>query len=196
MPAPNDQLMLLPIGAGNPKSLERGAVEHYELAGAKWFPDSRQIVFVGNESGHGSRCYTQDIEGGSPRAISPEGVVFCSASPNGSILSLMEDYRALLYESESSAKPEKEFKFSPGEIPSGWDSQGKYLYISEIHQKPVSIVRLEIASGHRQPWKQIPLPPDNKQMKSEALVITPDGQSYAYTYCDHVSDLYLVQGLR
>jgi len=27
-------------------------------------------------------------------------------------------------------------------------------------------------------------------------VITPDGQSFAYTYIYHASDLYMVQGLR
>jgi len=33
-------------------------------------------------------------------------------------------------------------------------------------------------------------------MKSEAVVISPDGQSYAYTYSHHLSDLYLVHGLK
>ena len=196
MPPPNDQIVLLPTGAGTPKTLERGAVEHYQFAGARWFPDAKRIVFVGSESDHGQRCYVQSIEAGKPRAFTTDGVGFCSVSPNGQILAISEDQRALLYTSDSSDKPYKEFTLQPGELPSGWSSDGKFLYLSRTREKPMSISRLELASGHRQLWKQLPPPPDNSVMKSECVVISPDGQSYAYTYSHHLSDLYVVQGLK
>ena len=41
---------------------------------AKWLPDGKHIVFSGNEPDHGVRFYVQDINGGKPRAFSPEGV--------------------------------------------------------------------------------------------------------------------------
>lgn len=41
----------------------------------------------------------------------------------------------------------------------------------------ITIVRFEIVSGRR-------------------VAMTPDGHSYAYDYSDHVSDSYLVQGLK
>lgn len=154
IPPPNDQIVLLPTGAGTPKPLERGPVEHYEFAGARWFPDSKQIAFVGYESAYGSRCYAQSIEGGNPRAFTPDGMVFCSVSPSGLIWALTENHRALLYTSVSSRKPDQEFEFEPGEWPSGWTPDGKFLYLSETQQKPVAVVRFDIASGHRQPWKQ------------------------------------------
>ncbi len=196
MPPPNDQIVLLPTGAGTPKTLERGAVEHYQFAGARWFPDAKRIVFVGSEPDHGQRCYVQSIEAGKPRAFTTDGVGFCSVSPNGQILAISEDQRALLYISDSSDKPYKEFTLQPGELPSGWSSDGKFLYVSQTREKPMSISRLELASGRRQLWKQLPPPPDNSVMKSECVVISPDGQSYAYTYSHHLSDLYLVQGLK
>jgi eukaryotic-like serine/threonine-protein kinase len=196
MPPPNDQMVLLPTGAGTAKTLERGAIEHYQFFGARWFPDARQIVFVGSESDHGQRCYVQSVEAGKPRAFAPDGVAFCSVSPGGQILAVSENHRALLYASDSSDKPYKEFNFEAGELPSGWTSDGKFLYLSQTRQRPMTISRLELASGHRQLWKQLPSPPDNSAMKSEAVVISPDGQSYAYTYSHHLSDLYLVQGLK
>ena len=196
MPPPNDEIVLLPTGAGTPKILDRGSVEHYQHEGARWFPGAGQIVFVGSEAGHGPRCYTQSVEAGKPRAFTPDGMMHCSVSPSGSILALTEDFRALLYNSQSSARPEKEFKFEEGEIPSGWTPDGKFLYLVQTTQEPATITRFEIASGHRSPWKQFPLSPSRTAVKTEDVVITPDGQSYAYTYSSHASDLYLVHGLK
>jgi eukaryotic-like serine/threonine-protein kinase len=196
MPPPDDQIVLLPTGAGNPKTLARGPVEHYMYAGARWSPDNKQIVFVGYEAGHGPRCYIQSVEGGKPRAFTPDGIVRCSVSPGGRILALTEDSRALLYSSPSSENPDKEFKLEQREMPSGWTSDGKSLYLVRTLEPPATIMRFDIASGNRSLWKQLLLPPARTGMKTEAVVITPDGQSYAYTYSNHSSDLYLVQGVK
>jgi hypothetical protein len=196
MPPPNEQLVLLPTGAGSSRVLERGNIEQYQSAGARWFPDSKQIVFAGYDSGHGPRCYAQSIEGGGPRVLTPDGMSFCSVSPSGLVLALTEDHRVLLYASASSSKPIKEFRLEPGEMVSGWTVDGKFLYLAQAKETPASIARFEVASGRRQPWKQVAPAPDNMEMKGEEMVITPDGQSYAYTYSRHLSDLYLVQGLK
>ena len=102
----------------------------------------------------------------------------------------------MLYASDSSSKAYQELTLQPGELPSGWSSDGNFLYLSQTREKPMSISRLELASGHRQLWKQLAPPPDNSVMKSECVLISRDGQSYAYTYSHHLSDLYLVHGLK
>ena len=205
MPPPNDQIVLLPTGAGSPKPLDRGSVERYAHSGAGWFPDNRQIVFVGSEAGHGRRCYVQSVDGGKPRAFTPEGMSLCSVSPIGRILALAEDSRVFLYRTSSSAEPDKEFKFDQGEVPAGWTSDGKFLYLVQNLQNPLDVARFEIETGRRSFWKQLPLPPSGPTvgegqciqcLRSEGLVITPDGQSYAYTYSNHASDLYVVVGLK
>jgi eukaryotic-like serine/threonine-protein kinase len=196
MPPPNDQIVLLPTGAGTTKILERGPVEHYMHTGAKWFPDARQIVFVGYEAGHGPRCYVQSVEAGKPHAFTPDGIKFCSVSPSGRILALTEDSRALLYSSQFSERPDNEFKFEGEEVPSAWTSDGKFLYLVRTLEAQATVTRFEIASGRRSLWKQIPLPPARNGIESKSVVITPDGQSYAYTYSNHSSDLYLVLGLK
>jgi eukaryotic-like serine/threonine-protein kinase len=196
VPPPNEQLVLLPTGAGSSKTLERGAVEHYQFAGARWFPDSSQIVLVGYEAGHGPRCYVQSIEGGIPRAFTPDGIEFCSVSPSGGILALTENSRALLYPSPSSEQPNKEFRFEPGDLPIAWTPDSKFVYLVQTRHVPNTITRFEITSGRRLLWKQLPPPPGKASIKSEHVVITPDGQSFAYTYSSHSSDLYLVQGLK
>ncbi len=196
MPPPNDQIMLLPIGAGTTRSLERGVVEHYEFAGARWFSDSKKIVFAGYEPGHGQRCYVQSTEGGKPRAFTPEGMTYCTVSPSGRLLAVDEEHHGFLYALDSSDRPEKEFTLDAGELPSGWTADGKFLYLAQMQQRPMTVTRLEIASGRRQFWRRLPDLPENAELKCETVVITPDGQSYAYTYSRHLSDLYLVQGAK
>jgi eukaryotic-like serine/threonine-protein kinase len=196
MPPPTDQMVLLPTGAGSSKILERGSVQRYRYTGARWLPDGKQIVFVGRGEGHGPRCYVQSIDGGNPRALTPDGMEYCSISPTGTILALAEDSRVLLYRSVSSEQPDREFKFEAGEWPSAWTADGKFVYLVQTLQSPANISRFEIATGRRSPWKQLILPQTGNVMKTEGVVISPDGQSYAYTYSSGFSDLYLVQGLK
>jgi hypothetical protein len=55
---------------------------------------------------------------------------------------------------------------------------------------------LEVDTGRRQLWKQFSVPGSNSAMKTEAIVMTPDGSAIAYTYSRNYSDLYLVQGVK
>src|SRR5262249_28454553 len=66
------QLMLLPTGAGETRTLERGPIEQY-TGGACWFPDGKRVVFQAREPDRDWRCYVQNIEGGAPQPITPEG---------------------------------------------------------------------------------------------------------------------------
>ena len=70
-PSSPEQLRLLPTGAGETQSLTNDSINHQW---ARWFPDGKRFVFSGNETGRGVRLYTQDVSGGKPNAISPEGV--------------------------------------------------------------------------------------------------------------------------
>lgn len=195
LPPPNDHIVLLPIGAGTSRTLDKGPIERYQFERAGWLPDSKQIVFAAREPGHTQRCYLQSIDGGTPRAFTPDGAWSCSASPDGHILAISEDGRALLYAPRETGAPQREIKLAQNEAPSGWTADGKSIYAFDAFAKPPAIVRIDLASGRRQFWKQLPTPSET-QAKGEGLVITPDGESYAYTYSRHLSDLYLVQGLR
>ncbi len=55
----------------------------------EWFPDEKQIVFLGQEPGRGPRIYVQDVNGGAPRAITPEGAgLNFRVSPDGTRLAV------------------------------------------------------------------------------------------------------------
>lgn len=196
VPPPNDRIVLLPIGAGTPRLLDRGPIERYQFVRAGWLPDSKQIEFVAREPGHSQRCYVQSIDSGPPRAFTPDGIVFCSASPDGHLLAINEKGQGLYYAAGAEGAPEREINFRPEEVPVGWTANGKFAYLFTPLLKPPAITRFEISTGRRQLWKSLQLPGANTEVKSEEVVITPDGQTYAYTYSRHLSDLYVVKGLK
>src|SRR5438132_903191 len=57
-------LVLLPTGVGEAKPLTHDSINH--LWG-HWLPDGKQLVFLGNETGHGFRLYVESPEQGKPR---------------------------------------------------------------------------------------------------------------------------------
>ena len=65
------RLILLPTGAGQVRDLTRPGLTY--LWGAR-FIDSRRVLFAAESNG-APRAYAQDIDGGEPRAIGPEGIV-------------------------------------------------------------------------------------------------------------------------
>ena len=66
------QFVLYPTGPGDTVQLDRGALEHVRN-NLQWFPDGRRVLICGNEAGKAARCYEQDVTGGAPKAVTPEG---------------------------------------------------------------------------------------------------------------------------
>ncbi|HMF09218.1 MAG TPA: hypothetical protein VKJ00_08800 [Thermoanaerobaculia bacterium] len=59
---------------------------------------------------------------------------------------------------------------------------------------PARIYRLDLSTGRKELWKEL-TPPEPVSSLSP-VVLTADGQSYAYTYPRASSDLFLVKGLK
>jgi hypothetical protein len=84
----------------------------------------------------------------------------------------------------------------PGVSALQWTPDGKEVYIADGRQLPVQINRVDLESGKQTLWKEI-TPSDPSGIAGQInVLITPDGQSYAYTYRRVLSDLYVVPGLR
>ncbi len=189
------QLVLLPAKAGEPKPLTRDAINHFL---ARWLPDGKRIVFAGNEPGHGVRLYVQDIAGGKPRAITPEGIVTLdpALSPDGKLAAAIgSDQRGYLYPI-AGGEPRPIPGFTPDDRPINWSADGGSLYIYRYGEQPAQVYRLDLATGQKKLWKQLmPSDPAGVNIISPVLV-TPDGKSYVYGLRRILSDLYLVEGLK
>ncbi len=200
---PRPQLVLLPTGAGESKTLRNETIQEYSWA--SWFPDGERILFAGSQTGHGSRLYVQDLAGGKPVAITPEGAGIQAGLFRGGSVSISADGRLVaalgpeqkvaLYQVEGGA-PRQIPGAAAGEFPIRWTADGRALYLSRPQERPAKIYRLDISSGRKELWKEI-LPSDPAGLYDiPRILLTADGKSYAYSYARLLSELYLVEGLK
>ena len=194
-PVSPEQLRLLPTGAGETQPLTNDSINHQW---ARWFPDGKRFVFSGNEPGRGVRLYTQDISGGKPKAISPEGV-FAAAfavSPDGlSVVGIGPDQKGYIYPS-AGGEPRVANGMEPGDIPITWNQDGSSIFLYRTGEVPAKIYQLELATGKKTVWKQI-IPTDPTGLSTIGpILITPDGKTYVYGFHRTLADLYLVEGLK
>jgi Tol biopolymer transport system component/predicted Ser/Thr protein kinase len=191
IPAP---LLLLPTGVGDAKPLTHDSINH--LWG-RWLPDGKQLLFSGNEAGHGFRLYVESPEEGKPRPISPEGVnPFFVISPKGDfVASVGPDHKVYLYPI-AGGEPVPVSGTEPDEAPTGWAADGRSIYVFRFGEIPSKIFELELSSGKRRLWKEL-APADAAGIDTiRAITITPDGKAYVYGYIRTLSDLYIVEGLK
>jgi eukaryotic-like serine/threonine-protein kinase len=193
------QLVLLPTGAGEPRTLERGLIEQYSGA-TSWFPDGKRVIFQGREPSHNWRYYLQIIEGGLPRPITPEGTsgtlqgIFISPDSSLVIASDAQHQRSF-YPVEGGAPQPISHLESADEI-LGWSSDGHTLYLAQAQEMPIRVYRFDPATGRRELLKEV-MPADPAGIFApNNIFMTRDGKGYVYSVRRMLSDLYLVEGLK
>ena len=189
------QLLLLPTGVGTVRRIERGDIQQYGHP-IQWMPDGKQIVFAGNEAGHGIRCFLQSIDGGGPRPITPEGVSECRVSPNGKYVAATETKSnpAQLYPIGGGA-PRVIPGLQPGEGVE-WTADPKFLYAFQREKSSIKVFRLNVTNGQRKFFKEITVPEGPGICEMNHVIFSQDGSAYVYGYIRQLSDLYLVAGLK
>jgi hypothetical protein len=187
------KLVLLPTGVGEAKQLTDDKTEH--LASA-WVPDGKSIVFSTAEPGHGLRTYVLDIQGGAPRAVSPEGSAGSLITPDGKFLLALDAKRQRWLYPLAGGEPQKSnVVTNPNERVTRFFDGGKSLLVRTA-SVPVEVTRIDIATGQREVWKEVaPADPAGAQA-IPSLVFSADGKSYAYSVGRILSDLYVVDGLK
>jgi len=190
-----EQLRLLPTGAGETQPLTKDTINHQW---ARWLPDGKRYVFAGNETGHGVRLYVQDVSGGAPRAISPEGAdaAAFAAAPDGQFVAgVGPDEKGYLFPM-AAGDPRPINGLEAGDLPMCFTQDGHSLYVYRSGEVPAKVYRLDLDSGKKTLWKQIvPLDPTGVSTIGPILM-TPDGKTYVYGFHRTLGDLYLVEGLK
>ena len=163
-----------------------------------WFPDGKRILISGNEAGHGSRLFVDDLSGGAPKAISPEGVGFVAQviSPDGkSIAAKGPDGRIAIYSTEGGA-PRPVPGINPEDLPIRWSADGRSLYVGKMSALPGIIDLVDVATGRRTEWKRFqPADPSGIEQAGPPM-IAPDGSTYVYSFRRNLGDLFLATGMR
>jgi eukaryotic-like serine/threonine-protein kinase len=197
LPRAASQLVLLPIGSGEPRELPRGKI-NYENA---WMlPDGKEVVFIGIEPGHGVRTYVQRLDGSPPRAITPDGIWATGLSPDGSVVAARgpADPIAKFYPT-AGGEPRAIPGIAAGEQVYGWSADGRRIFVmagSRPTPLPRTVFRIDLASGKREQWREL-APADLTGIGSfRTFFVAQDEGSYAYSYTRGQSEMYIVEGLK
>ena len=198
---PPERIVLLPTGAGQPRRLEGPA----EVHAARWFPDGKRILLEGHEVGHGVRLYVQDLAGGGPKPITSEGVRLFSggelSNDGRRVAATGPDQKAYIYpaypaDGDRGEKPTPIPGWGDNDEPCGWTEDDHSLFVYAHGELPARVVRLDLATGKREPFRDV-LPTDAAGVVTIVpLLFTPDGRSYVYSYPRILSQLYVGDGLQ
>jgi Tol biopolymer transport system component len=188
-------LVAVPTGVGQSRALTN---EGLRVAVADWLPDGKRILMTAREPGRGARLYLRNFEGGQARPLSPEGYRHFErcVSPDGKfVVASGPDGRTYAYPLEG-GEPVPLVGLNPDDVPVRVDRDGRWLYCYRQADVPLRPFRYEIASGRREPWKELS-PADTTGVSFfSRFVTTPDGQAYAYSYFRILSYLQIVGGLK
>ena len=196
------RLDLLPIGSGEARTLPRGPIERYDpAAGARWLPDNRRILFLAREKGHDLRVYLQDIDGGQPRAITPEKPFAytppgLAVSPEGTwvIFTTGNEEKFFAYPVDG-GEPRAIAGLKQDDLPIVWSADGRSLFVYEVGRVPAQAYLTNLRTGERRLWKTF-MPPDPAGVGVVDPTLTPDGRFYFYDYNRVLTELYVVDGVK
>jgi eukaryotic-like serine/threonine-protein kinase len=189
------RFVLVPVKIGQPKALPPDGLGR--SAYGVFVPDGSRFVFVANTPGHGSRLYVQDVAGGSPKAVSEEGISAARlfVSPDSRwIAAVGPDNRVHLYPL-GGGSPTDLPASQPSDSPAGWTADGKGLYVAQLGI-PCRLDLIDIASGRRTHVRDLSGGDAGGVTSFGPVRITPDGRTTLIGVVRILSTLYQVQGLQ
>ena len=189
-------LLELPTGAGESRNIPTGEVQVHQ---AYFFPDGRHILGIGSTSaGHGLRLWVQDSQGGTPRAISPEGISVryrgCIAPDGARVAARDPDGQLTIYsvaDGTALAVPGRQ----DGDEPVQWTADGKALLVGRPGS-PTQVFTIDLATGGRKLFRTLTALDPTGLIDNAAPDFSRDLGSYVYSYTRITSDLYIVDGLK
>jgi hypothetical protein len=186
------QLVRFPTGPGQPNVLTRDGVARDT---ARWLRDAESAVFSGRVRGGPPRIFAQDVRGGRPRPLSPRGVAFrrfFRASPDGRMVAA-QAADGSVWLCPLRGRPAR----LPGEggAPVGWSRDGRALFLAGLEALPTPVERVDVATGRRRLWRTIAPADRTGVARLSTIVVGADGKSYAYSYWQVLSVLFLASGV-
>jgi hypothetical protein len=198
---PNHEIWLLPVGPGEPRRINPPNLIPANIL-PQFLSDGKRIVYSGIEAGQRfPRVYLQELNGGAPRPISPEGMVNRQISRDDKwVLVGVRDAAtgkittAVLSIDDGKTVEIKGMKPQEGAL--GWTTDGQlYVASADAGGAGVKVEKLNPHTGTRTPWRVLATAPIGGVIP-DAPIITPDGNTYGFDYRVRLSDLYTVTGVR
>jgi serine/threonine protein kinase len=189
---PKTKLTLLPTGAGEARSIGTEGM-HYERV--EWFPGGQRILLTGNEPNRPLRTFIQNLNGGKLTPVTPEGTVATRVSPDQKYATVVAEGKLTLFPIEGGT-PKPIANSEAGQSVIGWSADSRHLFLSKLEDASLlKISRLDVTTGRTEPWRELKTP-DPVGVTISKVVMTPDGESLAYSFQRDITTLFLIGGLR
>ena len=155
-------------------------------------------MYAGNVPGKGSRLFVADVGGSRPQPIGPSDleVEFPVVSPDGRTAAGANAEGEVVVIPLSGGAAAVVPGTEPGELPIQWSVDSRSVYVYRPDEIPARVYRVEVSSGSRRLFREIPVADPTGLDGRMTVVMTPDGAVYAYSFMRWLNDLFLVQGLR
>jgi serine/threonine protein kinase len=188
------RVTLLPTGPGQPRPVPVGGLD-IQNGTARFLANGQRLIANGSVQNHAARCYVLDLVGGSPKAVTPEGIQCGPSSPDSRyVVGIRSDSAVAVYPVDGgSARPLPGLKsnFRPVQ----WSGDGRLLYGYQTGELPRKIYKVEIATGKQSVVQELTPGAPAGVVTVAPVVVSRDGTRFAYSYNQVLSVLYIVSGL-
>ena len=194
-------LTIVPTGAGRAAAVPLQGMDR--LLDAWFFPDGKRLLLHGAAPGKEERFFIIGLEGGVPKPLTPEGTTYFDGqkpiSPDGKMVcavsGIIGDVKASLFPVDG-GEPRSLPGYQQGDVLADWSGDGRYIFAFRRDQIPAPVVRIEVATGKREPWRELSPSDTAGALGISRILLTPDGSTVAYSYTRSLEDLYLAKGLK
>jgi Tol biopolymer transport system component len=184
---PAGRIQIVPVGPGQARALHW---DGFRPRWAQWFPDGQRFLMLAGKSGQAEGVYIADVNGSTPKQVSPETTLWMSVAPDGnSYFILQKGTWVVRTIPESNAKPIPGIQAA--EFPIAWASDSKHVFTQAISATGLNIYKVDAGSGQRELW-QVVSPKDQVGLRTmiTPTAITPDGRWMVFTYRTQLGQLY------
>ncbi len=190
-----ERMTLLPIGAGESRTVDISGLEHIHNGGARFLEDGQRLIVDGKEQGHSNRCYLVSSAGGKPKAITPEGILCGPSSPDSRfVIGVRSNSATAIYPVDGGPAqplPGIQASFHPVQ----WSEDGRALYGYQTGELPSQIYKVEIATGKQSVVQELRPGAPAGVVIVAPVVVSRDGSHFLYSYNQTLSVLYIISGL-
>jgi len=183
------QIVMLPTGTGQPRAVTNDALNHRS---ARWFPDGKHILFQGYAAGHAPQLWIQSIDGGPPRAITPENVGGTLVTPDSTrVLGRTADRHFFFFPVDGGA-PQPVTALRGGDVPIRFAADGVSVYVGTFGRIPALLEKVNVLTGARTTVRELRPADPSGLINIGPVFVTPDEKTLVYSYTRLLSDLYVM----
>ena len=192
------KLVLMPTGTGEARELK---IDGQFETGAAWMPDSRRAIVAGVIGDSGYRLFVVDTLDETATPVSPPNIWSAGSrafavSPDGRLVAGMTPNQTIMIYPIDGTAGAAVNGVEKGEIPIQWSSDGASLFVYNPTALPARVFRVTLADGTRTLFKEF-IPSDPAGVyKIAPVLVTPNGNAYAYDAMRALSDLYVAEGVK